>query len=155
MGSLWANMLPVADLRSFFSGSWQVERSLHDRRRAVSGRFRGRARFTAVGDSLFYEELGMLDFGARIGPAEQHYRYDFDGGTGRASVRFRDGRAFHDLDLSHGQTLVTHACEPDFYRGEFIALDAIHWRASWEVTGPRKDQQISTVYIRQAPGRVR
>jgi len=139
---------PVPDLRTFLSGRWHVDRSLLDRRHSISGKLRGHAHFSPAGTSLLYRELGTLTFGAHHGPAEQSYRYEFPRGNARASVCFRDGREFHDLDLSQGQAVVRHACGPDLYEGHFIALDEGQWRSIWRVAGPRKDQEILTLYTR-------
>lgn len=141
-------MWPVPDLRAYLSGVWQVDRSLLDRRHAISGELRGQANFSRVGSALIYQERGKLSFGQHEGPAEQSYSYEFPDGNGHALVRFRDGRAFHDLDLLRGQAIVSHSCDPDQYDGYFIALDEWHWQSSWTVIGPRKDQQIITHYTR-------
>ena len=90
----------------------------------------------------------MLNFGAHNGTAEQRYWYDFHRGDARACVSFRDGRAFHDLDLSQGQALVFHTCDPDLYEGRFTALDPRQWQSEWKIAGPRKDQEIITLYSR-------
>ena len=145
-------MWSVPDLRAFLSGDWQVDRILLDRRHSITGNFRGQANFSPVGQSLHYREHGKLRFGAHDGLAEQTHRFEFPNGYGRACVRFRDGRAFHDLDLSQGEDAVTHACGRDLYEGRFVALDQQHWRSSWTVVGPRKEQEILTLYTRLAPG---
>lgn len=144
-------MWSVSDLRTFLSGAWQVDRSLLDRRHSIAGDFRGQANFSPVGHSLLYHEHGKMRFGAHDGLAEQTQRFEFPNGDGRACVRFRDGRAFHDLDLSQGEYTVTHACDPDLYEGRFVALDQSHWQSSWTVAGPRKQQEILTLYTRLAP----
>jgi uncharacterized protein DUF6314 len=141
---LWS----VADLREFLFGSWKVDRSLLDRRHSIRGNLHGHADFVPAGCCLLYEERGTLTFGAHCGAAEQSYKYDFGGGNARACVSFRDGRAFHDLDLSHGQTLVSHVCGHDLYEGRFIALDPGQWQSVWKVAGPRKDLEIFTLYSR-------
>jgi len=114
----------------------------------MQGKLLGQAHFIPAGSCLLYEERGMLTFGAHCGAAEQSYKYDFACGNARACVTFRDGRAFHDLDLSHGQAVVSHACGLDLYAGRFIALDPSHWQSAWKVAGPRKDQEILTLYSR-------
>jgi hypothetical protein len=81
------------------------------------------------------------------GPALQSYRYAFPE-PGRAAVHFRDGRFFHDLDLTAGRWTVTHLCNPDRYDGEFTVLDADRWRIVWRVSGPRKDLTLDSSYRR-------
>lgn len=138
----------VTDLKSFLSGSWQISRYMLDRRNVIGGEFRGQAQFKACDGSLLYEERGTLNFGAHSGRAEQRYRYDFRCGDGRATICFRDGRAFHELDLSQGRALVGHICGPDRYEGCFTAVDWGQWQSSWTVAGPRKDQEITTLFNR-------
>jgi hypothetical protein len=139
---------PVPDLRSYFTGGWRIDRSLVDRRQAIDGNITGEAHFTPDGAALLYRERGEMTFGAYAGPAEQAYRYEFPHGAARASVRFRDGRLFHELDLTHGHAAVTHRCAADAYEGRFDALDGNCWRSEWRIVGPRKDQAIMTVYTR-------
>jgi hypothetical protein len=146
-GTIWWS---IPDLRAFLCGNWRVDRSVLDGRRSILGEFRGHASFTRAGDSLLYEERGTLRFGVHHGPAEQCYRYDFGEGDARAIVSFRDGRMFHELDLSTGEALATHACEPDHYEGRFTALGPMQWHTAWKVSGPRKEQDILTLYTRQS-----
>lgn len=119
-----------------------------DRRHGMSGELTGRAHFAPSGRGLLYDERGTLTFGAHHGPAEQRLIFDFSCGNVRATVSFRDGRAFHDLDLSDGQAIVSHPCGPDLYQGRFVAINAMRWQSAWTVTGPRKDQEIFTRYTR-------
>lgn len=144
--ALW----PVPNLRAFLSGSWQLDRSLLDRRNSIAGELNGRAHFAPSGRSLLYEERGLLTFGAHQGPAEQRLTYEFPSGEARASVRFRDGRPFHELDLSTGEAIVSHPCALDLYEGCFVALSEMQLRSVWNVTGPRKDEEIITLYTRLA-----
>lgn len=120
-----------------------------DRRHSIRGRFLGQAEFVPAANILFYEERGRLTFAGHDGPAEQRYTYDFVLGHRRAQVSFRDGRAFHELDLAHGETIVFHNCDPDLYEGHFVAHDWTRWESAWKVTGPRKDQEIVTLYTRR------
>ena len=141
-------MWTVVDLKAFLAGDWRIERTIRDRRHSIDGRLHGEARFTSAGEALNYVERGTLDFGCHEGRAEQHYVFDFAVGYERAQVRFRDGRDFHELDLSSGVANVTHSCGLDLYEGRFTALDGLQWRSAWKVTGPRKDQDIVTNYTR-------
>ena len=141
-------MLPVTNLKAYLIGDWSVERLISDRARGMSGRLNGQATFTPSASGLLYEERGMLSFGAHCGPAEQSYRFDFPQGLDHASVFFRDGRPFHDLNLSRGSDRVDHGCHPDCYAGLFVALSSTEWRCEWRVTGPRKDYDLVTTYTR-------
>jgi hypothetical protein len=139
---------PVVDLRAYLSGRWQIARTVIDRRLLTEGTMHGEARFRDSGSGLVNEERGVLSFGAYDGAAEQTYFYNFPSGYGRASVCFRDGRPFHDLDLSDGETAVVHLCPPDRYDGRFTALDEDRWESVWTVVGPRKDLTIVSSFTR-------
>ncbi|MFL6732279.1 MAG: DUF6314 family protein [Sphingomicrobium sp.] len=141
---LWS----VPNLKAFLLGSWNVQRIVIDRAHAMTGGLKGEATFTPCADGLLYEEHGTLTLGEHRGRAEQSYLYEFPETEGRASVRFRDGRAFHELDLSHGQHRVCHDCHPDLYDGVFIALSSTAWQSEWNVTGPRKQYGLLTTYKR-------
>lgn len=139
---------PVADLRAFLSGSWQVDRSLRDDRLGVTGTFTGTAVFTPeAAGRLRYRERGTLRFGAHTGAAEQQHLYAFPA-PHRAEVHFRDDRPFHVLDLRTGCTRVVHHCGADVYAGRFCVTGPGSWQVEWRVTGPRKDQHIRTRYRR-------
>lgn len=139
---------PIADLRSFLSGRWRIDRTITDRLRSISGKLIGEGCFLPDGHNLLYREHGKLSFGAYQGSPEQSYRYEFRDGPARARVSFFDGRAFHDLDLSDGRAAVSHVCGPDIYHGCFVAMGDDYWQSAWEVAGPRKDQSIHTHYAR-------
>ena len=136
------------NLKAFLAGTWKIDRVIVDRALAMTGRLQGRATFTPSDRGLMYQERGVVTFGEHRGSAHQTFWYDFPESDGRASVRFSDGRAFHDLDLSLGQARVGHACDPDLYEGLFVALSSTAWRSAWTVTGPRKDYDLVTTYTR-------
>lgn len=138
----------VADLKSFLRGGWRLDRSFFDFRQAIAGQMLGEAHFAAAESALLYREHGTLTFGAHRGSAEQAYRFEFPTGNGRAAVHFQDGRAFHELDLSEGETSVSHECGRDLYEGRFAALDDERWHSAWTITGRRKDLSIVTLYTR-------
>ena len=141
-------MWPVPNLKAFLLGSWKLQRVLVDRDEAMTGRFDGEASFRPCARGLLYEEHGTVTFGGHRGQAEQTYVYEFPEGDGRASVRFRDGRAFHRLDLSGGLDHVSHACGADLYEGAFTALSESAWKSEWKVTGPRKHYDLASTYTR-------
>ena len=141
-------MWPVLDLKEYLSGQWRLNRVLLDRRNSIRGKLTGEASFCPEGSSLSYTERGTLVFGSHEGPAEQSYSYLFPAGHANALVAFRDGRTFHDLDLSNGRAVVRHSCTPDLYEGLIVAIDRRRWRSTWAVTGPRKDLEIRTLFTR-------
>ena len=138
----------VADLKEFLLGSWNMDRLVIDHARTTIGRLEGKVTFRPFGPNLLYEETGTLILGEHRGDAGQTYRYDFPDGDRRALVRFRDGRPFHDLDLSSGQDRPHHWCPPDLYEGVVLALGPAAWSTEWKVTGPRKDYDLVTTYSR-------
>ena len=146
------NILQISDLKGFLEGQWELKRRLDDRHADQQGRLTGAAVFSADGADLQYREAGRLVIGGPAdpvheGPALQSYRYAFPAPQ-RASVHFRDGRYFHDLDLSGGAWRCTHLCDPDRYEGAFTVLDADTWRVVWTVAGPRKDLTLDSTYRR-------
>lgn len=141
-------MWSVPNLKTFLLGSWKLRRIIVDRDQAITGRYDGEATFSPCARGLQYEEHGTLTFGEHCGQAEQRYLYEFPESDGRASVRFRDGRAFHELDLSAGGDCVRHACGADLYAGAFTAMSASAWQSQWKVAGPRKHYDLTTSYTR-------
>jgi hypothetical protein len=146
------NFFQVNDLKEFLRGVWWLRRQLHDHAAGQPGQLVGSAVFSPSGADLHYSEKGRLVIGDHAnpvyeGPALQSYRYAFPE-PGRAAVHFRDGRFFHDLDLTAGRWTATHLCDPDRYDGEFTVLDADRWRVVWRVTGPRKDLTLDSSYRR-------
>jgi hypothetical protein len=131
-----ANLRVVIDL---LVGRWTVRRRLTDLERGVEGGFEGIAEFGADGT---WTETGRLRFGAYDGEARRVLRI-VDG-----AVEFEDGRPFHTLDLSGGACAVEHLCGDDRYAGEYSVLGPDELRVVWFVTGPRKRQQIESVYRR-------
>lgn len=136
----------MPNLKAFLLGSWKLQRILIDRDRAITGRFDGKATFSPCARGLLYEEHGSLTFGKHCGRAEQSYVFEFLEGDGCALVRFRDGGAFHQLDLSRGEDRVSHACAADIYDGKFIAISPNAWQSEWKVSGPRKSLELATTY---------
>ena len=153
-----AALYPVADLRAYLVGAWEIRRTLDDRRRAAQGHFEGRATFTPGDENtLAYREEGCLELGGFETLAHQSYLYAFPAphgrlhrGPHRAEVRFADGRPFHALDLSDGRWAAEHLCGRDLYRGRFRAEGAERWSVAWTIAGPRKDQVLESLFTRAA-----
>jgi hypothetical protein len=130
-----------------FSGSWRLSRAVSDTRQGLTGRFSGTAKFSDDGGGLLYRETGTLRYGdAAPIAAERCYRWQTDGT--RISVLFDDGRPFHDFapGTPHG----THWCDPDSYAVAYDFTRWPDWRATWIVTGPRKNYQMTSLYERSA-----
>jgi hypothetical protein len=147
-------LYPVADLRAYLAGAWQIRRVLNDKLRGEPGSFEGRAIFAPEQDhTLAYREEGCLELGGFETLAHQSYLYAFPAphrAPHRAEVRFADGRPFHALDLSDGRWAAEHLCGRDLYRGRFRAEGAERWSVTWTVAGPRKDQVLESRFTRAA-----
>ena len=140
----------VPNLWAFLRGEWTLQRTIHDARTASAGPLivEGRVSFADTLDGSFtFTEKGTLRQNGAAMPVEQGYVFrrvnDYT-----ASVHFRDGRHFHDLDLRTGECSVVHACEKDTYEGYYGArtLDCLSVR--WRVTGPEKNYVSETVLTR-------
>lgn len=138
---------PIADLRAFLSGRWEIARRIRDRRGGVEGAFLGEAGFSPRGEGLDYLEEGEMKLGQSEGRAFRRYRYDFPE-RGRAEVFFEDGRFFHDLRFGHEPWRVRHDCPPDLYAGRFRLSGLEEWQAIWLVRGPRKLHLLESRYRR-------
>lgn len=134
-------------VRRYFAGAWSLTRRIVDRRASLTGHYAGEAILRPDPQGFDYEETGEMRFGAYTGRASQSYRWDIDP-AGLLTVRFRDGRLFHELDLTIGDTAVEHLCAADFYRGRFRLAGDDRWFSRWQVSGPRKDQLILNRYRR-------
>lgn len=141
---------PVADLRTYLAGAWEIRRILEDNIRGERGSFVGQASFSPEDDTtLAYREDGRLALGGFETLAHQSYRYGFPA-RHLAEVRFADGRPFHSLDLSAGLWQAEHLCAADLYRGRFRAEGPERWSVTWTVTGPRKNQRLESLFTRAA-----
>ncbi|MBC7270192.1 MAG: hypothetical protein H5T76_16045 [Streptomyces sp.] len=149
MGEFW----PVPDAMAYLAGRWRVERSVRDLATGDEGRFTGTTDFRHLdGPGLLHHESGTFVWRGVARPAERTLRFLPGPAPGTADVRFADGRAFHDLDLTTGRHIADHPCSADLYRGEFTVRDRDHWRTVWRVRGPAKDLVLSTDYTREAAG---
>ena len=130
-----------------FRGTWQIRRTVLDRRLAAEGSFEGLAWFTAEESWTLYEERGQLSFpGQPSMTATRRYRWT-NGDEGEIVVKFEDGRPFHSFQLS-GTAAATHLCDPDTYTVSYDFRRWPVWSATWEVSGPRKDYRMISHYAR-------
>jgi hypothetical protein len=160
---------PVPDLRSYLLGTWRVRRGLLNRSDGTRGTFTGRAVFTPLPDdaaSLRWREDGTVSWGvspparhggspsggqpAFTGPASREYLLVPGGAGGLWEVRFEDGRSFHALSLAQGSWAADHWCSPDTYRVRFTVHSEDRLDYEWDVTGPVKDQLLTTELTRAA-----
>lgn len=137
----------IENLQSFLHGPWRFERKVHDTLIDQQGDCLGDASFLADGDKLIYREEGELKMGDIETNTEREYHYTFPAPS-LAEVRFPDGRFFHVLDLTKGIVRVEHQCGEDTYHGLSRVLSDKAWLSVWRVTGPKKNQVITTHYLR-------
>jgi hypothetical protein len=143
----------------YLAGDWDVVREIADHRSGVAGSFRGRASFRPRPESsapdpgcpdgrvLEFTEQGQLRFGAHHGPAGRSLLY-YGCSDGSADVRFADGREFYHLDLRTGGCHAVHPCRADRYAVTVTWLTADSFTEVWQVTGPDKDYDLTSVYTR-------
>ncbi len=142
----------------FLAGEWDVVREIADHRTGAAGSFRGRASFRPGPDSgaaadeldghvLDFTEHGELKFGAHRGPASRSLRY-YGRIDGSADVRFTDDREFYRLDLRCGSCRAVHPCRSDRYAVTVTWLSPDSFTEVWQVTGPAKDYDLTSVYTR-------
>jgi Family of unknown function (DUF6314) len=149
----------AAGTLGYLAGDWDVVREIADHRSGIAGSFRGRASFRpqaepATADSggsdgrvLEFTEQGQLRFGSHDGPAGRSLLY-LGCSDGSAEVRFADGREFYHLDLRTGACHAVHLCRDDRYAVTVTWLTADSFTEVWQVTGPAKDYDLTSVYTR-------
>ncbi len=126
-----------------FEGRWKITRSIVPKR-GPNGRFEGLGLWSADGDGLAYRETGTLFLdGAPPMQAERRYRWAPD-----LSVYFDDGRFFHRVPAAGGRT--QHWCDPDTYTVEYEFADWPTFSVTWQVQGPRKSYEMTSLYTPEA-----
>jgi hypothetical protein len=135
----------ASELVAWLAGSWAVERAVN----GVPGTFVGGAEFVALADgTVRWHESGRLRLDGFDGRA---YRtLSIVATEDGHEVRFDDERPFHHLDLSTGHTEVVHLCGPDRYRGTYACRGPGELHVCWYVTGPDRDDEISSRYLRSS-----
>ncbi|MEP7023777.1 MAG: DUF6314 family protein [Actinomycetota bacterium] len=166
----------VTDTLGFLLGTWQVTRSIDDRRAGVRGSFDGTAVVAGLegagglagssglagtagpagapgGDLLRpgaqagYTETGTLRFGMHQGPARRQLTVTrLDGGA--VLLSFADGRPYIELDLSTGSCARTHPCRADTYEVTILVRSHDELEERWWVRGPAKDYRAVTTLLR-------
>ena len=142
-----ASGVGVGDTLAFLAGRWSTRRELLDRTTGVTGIFTGITAFTPDGDGLRWDEEGTVAWPHFEGPASRSYRISASGAV--ATVHFVDGRVLCRLDLRSGTSRDEHACPPDTYRVQFTVTSPSTIDYTWDVTGPSKDQLLTTALTRQ------
>jgi len=130
-----------------FMGTWQIERTITDRLTGQAGTFRGTAEFTQSDTGLDYAEQGSMKLGD--GPmmtATRRYHWLFT--PELVQVSFDDGRDFHTFVPNGAVAGTDHPCGDDHYKVAYDFTAWPDWRATWTVSGPRKDYTSISQYRR-------
>lgn len=134
------------DLKDF-EGRWRIDRTIADHLLCRTGRFEGEARFAPSGAGLLYDEYGVLQFPGEA-PLQAERRYLWRPAPSGIDVLFEDGRPFHTIELAAQRPAATHFCDPDTYEVQYDFVAWPRWEALWRVSGPRKDYEMRSTYVR-------
>lgn len=130
-----------------FEGDWTLDKVIEEISGAT-GTFTGSARFSRQGNSLLYEEKGMLVPPGSETRVEATRRYLWREENGWIAVSFEDGRPFHSMPIGVADPETTFLCDPDRYQASYDFSAWPDWTAVWRVKGPRKDYRMTVSYRR-------
>jgi hypothetical protein len=150
---------PDFNLRAYLLGTWVVDRTLLDRSTRTQGSFTGVVRFTATDDDggLRFREEGTVSWASVPGgpagrpftaPASREYLLRPTGAPDTLDMFFPDGRPFHRMGFGPQSSRDQHWCDPDSYRVNYTRTGPDEFRYEWDVTGPAKDQLLTSVLRR-------
>lgn len=147
--------MQVIDTFAFLLGTWDLDRSIEDRRSGIRGSFSGKATLaeaepnqgSVLGGRARYDERGELHFGTHRGPASRLLEYTRLNGAA-VMLYFANGRPFVDLDLRRGAWRSIHYCGDDRYEIATIVRSCGVVQENWRVRGPGKDYGASTTLMR-------
>ncbi len=106
--------------------------------------FSGRVSYEPDDAGLTYREEGLLRPPGRPAmQAERRYLWRASGDD--IEVRFEDERFFHTIPKGVYAT-ATHDCVPDRYNVIYDFRSWPQWHSVWEVSGPRKDYRMLSMY---------
>lgn len=147
-------MLEISDLAAFLRGSWRIERTVVDRKHGQNGTFSGTVELSSLADGgLHYHEFGTLDWLGASAQTQRDYRllptrdpavldWSFVNPNGSASY------FFHTMNLGSGLWRANHPCAADTYQVEYQALSQDELSVVWDVTGPSKDNLLTSSWQR-------
>lgn len=131
-----------------FAGCWRLSRRITDRSGGQSGHAEGRVEFLRDGAALRYCETLTLYLPGQ-GPISGTRNYVWLPDPVGIAVTFDDGRPFHRIALGQGAPRDVHDCGADRYAVTYDFADWPVWAVTWEVTGPRKDYRMETLFVRE------
>mmetsp|Transcript_2571 Transcript_2571/g.4365 ORF Transcript_2571/g.4365 Transcript_2571/m.4365 type:complete len:220 (+) Transcript_2571:108-767(+) len=126
-----------------FEGGWTIARDIRPDA-GPSARFEGQGVWSPGARGLSYVETGTLVM-AGTAPMRAERRYHW---TGDLSVFFEDGRFFHKVPATGGET--HHWCDPDRYHVRYDFSDWPRFAVIWRVDGPRKSYVMTSRFTRLA-----
>lgn len=133
-----------------FEGLWQLTRQIDDHRAGLTGRFEGNAHWRPDGSGLRQVESGTLCYGSGA-PMRGSRAYLWRAEAGGIAVAFEDGRPFHWFSATC--LAATHDCPPDRYEVTYHFTQwPARWSTVWQVSGPRKDYRMESVFERAPTG---
>jgi hypothetical protein len=135
----------------YFLGTWHVERTITDARSDDNGTFEGIATFTRRDEHVEFEEIGVMQLGAYRGRARRRLFYRHGSGAS-IDVSFVDGHHFVSIDPSSGTSRDVHLCEKDRYDITTVVHSQDRFDERWRVSGPAKDYDALTLFVRLADG---
>ncbi|MBW4021832.1 MAG: hypothetical protein HIU92_01620 [Proteobacteria bacterium] len=140
-----------APIGIYLRGDWVLRRRIRDLTSCQTGRLRGAANFSPLGEALLFTEHGRLALAQSEMEARQSYRFVI-GGPAAFDVLFADGRPFHQAVFASRTAWTAHDCAPDTYRGRYRILGPNRWSLGWRITGPRKNLVVISIFSRAGGG---
>ncbi len=119
-------------------GTWSLTRTVRDLLADRTGQVRGELAVTDDGDRLRLHETGVLTWDGR--ETRVHRTTYLERRDGEVWAVFEDGRPFHPWRPGED---VVHPCAEDTYVGR-VEVQADAMRTTWRVTGPAKEQLLTT-----------
>lgn len=133
-----------------FAGRWRLSRRIEDSLAGQTLTAEGHVTFSPGDGGLVYDEdtrLRLPDGREMTGRRRYLWRADERGGI---AVLFEDGRPFHRIAPGEPCPQDSHDCAPDTYLGGYDFSDWPVFRVRWEVSGPRKNYRMDTLFRRDA-----
>lgn len=131
-----------------FAGRWMLERVIDDAKAGERLTAEGHVLFSPDDAGLVYDETSEMTLGdgRRLSGTRRYlWQPQPEGGI---AVRFEDGRLFHRIAPQGLIQEDRHDCPPDLYAGAYDFTGWPEFRVRWQVSGPRKDYRMVTVYRR-------
>ncbi|PTY36205.1 hypothetical protein BGP77_02520 [Saccharospirillum sp. MSK14-1] len=142
--------LNATELLNYFRGQWRLQREVSDQPAMM-----GIAEFTD--NAVHKYQLDYLEKLSWPGPSGQAIHaqraYTYRRTDSGLTIDFADGVSAGELflafDFTRAHELISHhLCIADHYDGHFVFHSADRFELSFQVVGPHKDYQITTLFDR-------